>query len=289
MLSTLTMANDANQYKILIGFGPGGTDTFIRSVTADIEKNTDLKFLVFNKPGANGIIALQDYWEKNDPQTLLGVAAGQILIDPIFNPQNYYLDKLKMIGPVFYGPMVLAVAPNSKSKVKTLDDLFDKRIPPQRINIAVTGQVFSLVVNEIARHSHHDIQPILFKGGGEALPALLGGHVDMQIDSLGWFKPKLPSVVFIANTSSKSIDGVPSFQKYMPNFTMYAFYGIAVAKNYDTKKLEQTINKGFAAANNQSTYIGNGFLIDLNPNSDYIERELIPKYNQLSKQYGKQK
>jgi tripartite-type tricarboxylate transporter receptor subunit TctC len=286
LISTSAWSADKDLYKVLIGFGPGGTDSFIRSVTSDVEKQTDLIFLPINRPGANGIIALREYFDKKDNKTLLGVAAGQILVDPIFNTQNYYLDRLKMIGPVFSSPMVLAVAPNYKGKVKTLDDLFDKSIPPQKINIAVTGQIFTLAVNEIARHSHHDIQPIIFKGGGDALPALLGGHVDMQIDSLGWFKPKLPSIIFIANTSSKTIDSVPSFQKYITGFSMYAFYGIGVAKDIDTTQLEKEINKGFIKSNNANFYTQEGYLIDMNTNSDFISREVIPKYNSLLKQYG---
>jgi len=286
MIATSIWASDNNQYKVIIGFGPGGTDSIIRSITNDIEKQTDLRFLPINRPGANGIIALREYWAKKDDKTLLGVAAGQILVDPIFNTQNYYLDRLKMIGPVFSSPMVLAIAPNYKGRVKTIDDLFDKRIPSQKINIAVTGQIFTLAVNEIARHSHHDIQPIIFKGGGDALPALLGGHVDMQIDALGWFKPKLPSVIFIGNTSSKTMDGVPSFQKYIPGFTIYAFYGIGVAKDTDTTQLEKDINRGFIKANKTNSYTQEGYLIDMNENSDFVSREVIPRYNKLLKQYG---
>ena len=269
-------ANDT--VTVTVGYGPGGTDTIIRTITSDAEANSDFKFTVENKAGANGVIALKSYFaQPASSKIALGVSGGQVLFEALVHPENNYIDRLKFIGPVITSPLCVAV--KSNSKFKNLDSLFDKSIPAQRINIAVGGESHEMLVKQLANYSHHDIQAIRFKGGSEQYTALIGEHVDMAVDAYGAMKLKLPTVRILGVAQTNPIDKVPSLTKYAPIPTMVNFFAIAINKDtQDTQELTKTITLGFIKADRMDSYKETGYIVDMNPNSDYVIREVIPTY-----------
>jgi tripartite-type tricarboxylate transporter receptor subunit TctC len=283
LISTTVFATPENDVIVTIGYGAGGTNTIIRTFAADADNVGILKFIPEERPGANGSIALKTYF-NNTPtnKSILGVSGGQVLFEALVHPENNYINRLKFIGPVIASP--LAVAVKADSKFKTLDSLFDKNIPAQRINIAVGGESHEMLVKQIAKYSHHDIQPIRYKGGSDQYTALMGGHVDMEVDAYGALKQKLPTIRVLGIAQSTSIDKVPSLTKYAPIPTMVNFFAIAV--NKDTPNIQditKAITVGFIKADRVDSYKENGYVIDLNPNSDYITREVIPTYKKWLK------
>lgn len=274
-------ANDT--VTVTVGYGAGGTNTIIRTFAADADNAGTLKFILEERPGANGSIALRTYF--NNPPTnksILGISGGQVLFEALVRPENNYIDRLKFIGPVIASPLCVAV--KSDSKFKNLDSLFDKSIPAQRINIAVGGESHEMLVKQLARYSHHDIQAIRFKGGSEQYTALMGGHVDMAIDAYGAMKQKLPTVRILGVAQANPIDKVPSLTKYAPIPTMVNFFAIAINKDtQDTQELTKAITLGFIKADRMDSYKETGYIVDMNPNSDYVIREVIPTYKKWTK------
>jgi len=280
LLSNIAWSNDFTT--VTIGYGPGGTDTLIRTMIHGAEENSNLKFVVENKPGANGSIALKSYFlQPANNKSVLGVSGGQILFEALANPENNYISKLKFVGPVFTSPLAIAV--RDDSKFKTIASLFDKRIPRQRINIAVAGQAHEMLVDQIIKYSHHDIVAVRYKGSNDAYAALLGGQVDMQSDVYGFFKPKT-TVRTIAVAQPFPIDNVSSINKYAPVEPIINFFAIAVNQDVvDTRDLSDALTVGIVK-NNQVDYFKNqGYNIDLNRKSDFVEREVIPTYKKWKK------
>jgi len=267
-----------NEVTVTVGYGPGGTDTIIRILTADAEANTDFKFIVENKPGANGVIALKSFFaQPPSAKIALGISGGQILFEAIVNPENNFIDKLRFVGPVLSSPLAIGVS--SKSKFKSLSALFDKTIPRQRINIAVAGESHNMLVEEIKKYSHHDIQAIRFKGSSEAYTALLGGHVDMQSDAYGFFKQKEQAVRILGVAQADSIDDVPSLHKYAPTANLVNFFSMAVNRDTtDFRNLSDALTVGFVKANRYEYFKNQGYNVDMNRKSDYVERVIVPTY-----------
>lgn len=286
-LAFAAFANDKNTHRVSVGYASGGLDTVVRNITSDVEANTGRRFVVTNKPGANGQIAMREYFEKTNDTDLIAIVGGNIMIEPLLNPENNRLNALKAVGPIFYAPVVLGIAENSKSPVKTLEDLFNKNVPAQKLNIAVAGELYELAVKIIAEHSHHDIQAVRFKGSADGTTALLGGHVDMQIDAFGWFKPRLPAVKMLGVANATAIEGVTSMHKFIPGFTMSNFFGLAIYKNVPSDELAADMRAGFIKANRLEFYNKSGFLIDMNEKSDFVERRVIPDFNRFSKYFKK--
>jgi tripartite-type tricarboxylate transporter receptor subunit TctC len=267
----------ANTITVTIGYGPGGgTDLIVRDLLAEAEKVSDIKFIVENKPGAGGVIALRSYFEEPKPQALLGVSGGQILFEPLANPENNFLNQLKMVGPVLISPLVLVTAP--QSKIQKVKDLFDTSISKQKINISTAGAANEALVNSIKKHSCHDIEIIRYKSSADAYFALISGTVDLQSVDYGFSKSKnLKSIVM---SSKKSIDNVPQLTSYIKNAVIFNFFGIAAAKSYDTTTVERAITAGLTPSKKQ--YFKNeGYTVDTNIRADFISREVLPLYEKM--------
>lgn len=277
LLSVPALASE--KIKVIVGYGPGGTDYVARILTKDAEIVSDTKFLIENKPGANGVIALRSYFQKDENNDLVAVSGGQILYEPIVNPQNNFLQDLKMIGPILKSPLTIVSHP--ESKIKNINFLFDKSVPGQIINVATSGESHQFLIDLISKHSHHDIQGIRHKGTGESFTTLAGGHVDLMIAEYAFFKPRESGIKYIATASSINIDNIPLLEKYVPNAALVNFFGIASKTHQNTKTVEKTLREGFIKSNRKVFFENQGYIIDMNPNSDFVQREVLSSYQNL--------
>lgn len=287
LLSSSVFANQSNEITVTIGYGPGGTNTIIRTFVADASNAGNLKFIVEERPGANGSIALKNYF-SNPPtnKSILGTSGGQVLFEALVRPENNYIPRLKVIGPVLTSPLAIAV--KSDSKFKSASELFDKKIPKQRINIAVGGESHEMLVNQISKYSHHDIQAIRYKGGGDQFTALMGGHVDMVADAYGSLNQRTTQVRILGVTQPNGAGNIPSLSKYAPIPVMHNYFGMTVNREtLDLQELTRDITVGFIRADRVDFYKAQGYNIDMNINNDYIDREVLPAYNKWRKLLNK--
>jgi tripartite-type tricarboxylate transporter receptor subunit TctC len=278
LLSVPALASET--IKVTVGYGAGGgTDYVARILTKDAEIVSGTTFIVENRSGANGVIALRSYFQKNENNHLVAVSGGQILYEPIVNPQNNFLQDLKVIGPVLKSPLIIVSHP--ESKIKNINFLFDKSVPGQVINVATAGESHQFLIDLISKHSHHDIQEIRHKGTGESFITLAGKHVDLMIAELAFFKPREVSVNYIASASSTEIGNIPLLKKYVPEAILINFFGIAAKTHQDTEIIEKNLRDGFVKENRKGFFENQGYIIDMNPNSDFIQREVLPSYQSL--------
>lgn len=271
-LLTFNAFANSDEHKVVIGYSPGGgTDYIVRIMIGDAQKDSNTNFVIENRPGAAGVIAIKYYFENIDKK-ILGVSGGQVFYEALINPENNYLDKLIMIGPVLHSPMALGVASNSK--IKSIDDLFNPKVPKQRINIATAGSANELLVQVIKKYSHHDIVGIRYKSSGDAQAALIGNHVDLQSAEYGFFKTKQISVLGVAG---KSIDGVPSLRRYAKEADIVNFFGLSISKDAKMSDVEKSIRSAFVKNNRKEFFEKLGYVTDMNEHNDYMAREMLPK------------
>lgn len=275
LLTFKAFAND--DYRVIIGYSPGGgTDYITRTLITDAQKETSANFIIENKPGAAGVIALRFYFENTDKK-ILGVSGGQVYYEPFINPENNFLDKLIMLGPVMYSPMALGIAPNSK--IKSIDDLFNPKVPKQKVNIATAGSANEMLVQVIKKYSHHDIVGVRYKSSGDAQMALAGNHVDLQSAEYGFFKTKQIPVLAVAG---KSVDNVPSLRKYVKEADIVNFFGLCISKDVKMPEVEKAVRISFMKNNRKEFFENLGYIIDMNDRNDYLNREMLPKYKYFS-------
>jgi tripartite-type tricarboxylate transporter receptor subunit TctC len=171
--------------QVIVPFPPGGVaDLVARPMAAALEKELKQPVVIVNKTGAGGAVGMQaQAVSKPDGYTLM-VALSSISVmpevDALFDrPQVYKLSDFTPIALLSADPTVLVVS--AKSPWKTVADFVaDAKKRPGEIKYSSSGVYGTMhVAMEMFAHSAGiKLRHIPTGGGGPALNALLGGHVD---------------------------------------------------------------------------------------------------------------
>lgn len=171
--------------QVIVPFPPGGVADLVgRPFVAALEKNLKQPVVIVNKTGAGGAVGMQALAvSKPDGYTLM-VALSSISVmpevDAMFGrPPVYKLSDFAPIALLSADPTVLIVS--SKSPWKTVADFVaDAKKRPNEIKYSSSGVYGTMhVAMEMFAHSAGiKLRHIPTGGGGPALTALLGGHVD---------------------------------------------------------------------------------------------------------------
>ncbi len=171
--------------QVIVPFPPGGVADLVgRPFTAALEKLLKQPVVIVNKTGAGGAVGMQALAaSKPDGYTLM-VALSSISVmpevDTMFGrPPVYKLSDFAPIALLSSDPTVLVVS--AKSPWKTVADFVaDAKKRPNEIKYASSGVYGTMhVAMEMFAHAAGiKLRHIPTGGGGPALNALLGGHVD---------------------------------------------------------------------------------------------------------------
>ena len=170
--------------RIIASVTPGGpADLIARMTAAALQQSTGKTFIVENRAGGGGNVGMGNV-ARSDPDgyTIL-LASTQFSVNvAIFKelPFNAETD--------FVGLSELATSPNafvvqSGSPAKTIKDAVAlARSNPEKFNVSTPALSSSLYIQvEVLKliEKLPKMQTIVFKGGGDAVQAILGGTVDM--------------------------------------------------------------------------------------------------------------
>lgn len=171
--------------QVIVPFPPGGVADLVgRPLAAALEKELKQPVVIVNKTGAGGAVGMQaQAVAKPDGYTLM-VALSSISVMPevdvLFGrPQVYKLSDFAPIALLSADPTVLVVS--SKAPWKTVADFVaDAKKRPGEIKYASSGVygTMHVAMEMFAHEAGIKLRHIPTGGGGPALTALLGGHVE---------------------------------------------------------------------------------------------------------------
>ena len=175
--------------EIVAASGPGGSnDNTARTLERALAstKLVSSTVSVVNKPGGGGSIAYTYVSQRpGDPHYLL-VATSGLLSNHIIGASTLTPADFTPIASLLEDYVVFAVAANSP--LKTGKDLVERmKKDPQSVTVGFANAFGSsrhvaggLFLKALGR-SPRDLKPVVFKGSAEAIPAVLGGHLDLVI------------------------------------------------------------------------------------------------------------
>jgi tripartite-type tricarboxylate transporter receptor subunit TctC len=201
--------------RLIVGFGAGGpTDILARALAEQLSGSLGRKVIVENRTGAAGNIATQAVASAEPDGNTLLIGASPLAVNHSLYPDF----------PVKYGRDLTAVAAlgananvlvvNPSLKVRTLAQFMQHvRERPGAISYATVGVGSSSHLAGVAfdLRAGTSMVPVNYRGVGEAIRDLLGGHVQ------AWFAP-IPAVleqvragqlVAIATTGPERADRLP--------------------------------------------------------------------------------
>jgi tripartite-type tricarboxylate transporter receptor subunit TctC len=172
--------------KIVVAFAPGGTaDLFGRLLASEMSATFRQQFYVENVAGSAGAIGSgQAARARPDGYTLLIGGAGPLLTGPAVNPNVGYdtlrdFTHIAMVAGEGY-----LLASNAASELKTFADA--QRLAARRalsVGSPGAGSLGHLIVEQIKRRAGIQLQHVPFRSAGESMTGVLGGHVDLAIQT----------------------------------------------------------------------------------------------------------
>jgi putative tricarboxylic transport membrane protein len=212
----------AQTLKIMIPANPGGGwDQTGRNLAAAMQSAGLVKSVQFdNKGGAAGTIGLAQCINasKGDPNALM--VGGMVMIGGIHltdSPVN-----LSMVTPVarLTSEYEVVVVP-ANSPIKTMADLVKAfKADPGKVSWGggSAGGTDHILIGLIAKATGADstkINYVPFKGGGEAVAAIVGGHVTAGVSGLGEFSEQIKGgrLRALAISSPQREEGIPTLKE----------------------------------------------------------------------------
>jgi tripartite-type tricarboxylate transporter receptor subunit TctC len=176
--------------ELVVPNAPGGSsDITARIYSEELSKLLKTPITVVNRGGGAGVHGTTYVAKaKKDGYTLLNTASTPIITVPIINKEVTYdpLKDLTILAQFAIVPPVITVR-SDDSRFQTLKDVIEyARKNPGKLKNAVGGHGTEshFVMEILCAKNNVKITTIPYKSGGEAMPQILGGHVDLSTNSL---------------------------------------------------------------------------------------------------------
>jgi len=225
----------AKPVHIIVPFAPGGGSDFIgRFMAQRLTEGTGKQFLVENKPGAGGVLGIeQGIKAAPDGYTLTLIASSYTV-----NPSVYkiHFDPVADITPIIQmsqGPLVVVVRPSLPVN-STKDLIALAKSKPGQVNFASSGQgsVIHLATELFASMAGVKMNHIPYKGTGPALTDTIGGQTDVFFSSTATAVPQVQAgkLRAIAVTTAKRIPALPNVptvaESGVPRYEVVLWHGL---------------------------------------------------------------
>jgi tripartite-type tricarboxylate transporter receptor subunit TctC len=250
MASASAQAWPTRNVKVVVPYAPGGvTDTMAR-ITADrLGKMLGQTFFIETRPGAGGAIGV-DYalHSAHDGYTILFVGSTLFTVLPLAQKVNYRpLEDFVPLSITGTNGMVFIAAKDAP--YSTLHEFIDfARAHPGKITYSSGGPATNnhLPMAWLGGLEHIDMVHVPFRGGQQALQAVLAKNVDVHFgNSSDLIQPVKNGDVKALAVSTRQrmpqLPDVPTVAETIPGFEYVAWNGYAVPGNFSPEAAKRLV------------------------------------------------
>jgi putative tricarboxylic transport membrane protein len=247
--------------KMMIPANPGGGwDQTGRNLAAAMQSEKLVSSVQFdNKGGAGGTIGLAQFVNsaKGDPNAIM--IGGMVMVGAIYldnSPVN-----LSMVTPVarLTGEYEVIVVP-ANSPHKTMSDLIKVfKANPGGVSWGggSAGGTDHILVGMVAKAAGVDpakINYVPYKGGGEAVAAIVGGHVTAGVSGVGEFAEQIKGgrMRALAVSSPSRMDGIATLKEQGLDVDLANWRGVFGAPGITTQHRDALVKLVKAATDSAS-------------------------------------
>ena len=220
-LAVVLPAAAVDSVKMMIPANPGGGwDTTGRELGKAMTSSGAVKNIQYdNKGGAAGAIGLAQFVNsaKGDPNALM--MGGMVMVGGLIqNKSAVTIDQVTPVARLTSEYEVIVVPANGPKNLKELLDKFKANPGSVSWGGGSAGGTDHILAGLIAKAVGVDaakVNYVPFKGGGEAVSAIIGGHVTAGVSGYSEFSQHIKSgkMRALAVSSAKAMEGIPSLKE----------------------------------------------------------------------------
>ena len=181
--------------RIIVPFGAGGpADVVARVLGNALQENFKQPFVIENRPGAGAAIGTQDAaTSAPDGYTLLMMSNTQTANESLMPQRKYKLMRdLVAVASINVADLVIVVHPSVPAR--TLQEFIAlAKSQPGKLNYASSGQgtPYHMAGELFKTMAGVDLVHVPYRNSGEARNGVIGGQVQMMIDSVTTMAPNV--------------------------------------------------------------------------------------------------
>jgi tripartite-type tricarboxylate transporter receptor subunit TctC len=232
-------AYPARPVRVVVGYPAGGVaDIYARLVSQWLTDHLGQSFIIENRPGASGTIAVEAVSRAQpDGYTLLLSAVNDVYNEFIYPNLTFnYSRDIAPIAEIAVSACIMLVRPSFPA-VSISEFIAYAKANPGKVNYAssgigstqhVAGELFKILAGI-------DMVHVPYRGGAPALADLLAGQVQIMFEFMTTSLPHVRSGALRAlgvtsATRSPTLPDVPSIGEFLPSFEATAWFGIAAPR-----------------------------------------------------------
>jgi len=223
--------------RYIIAFAPGGESDIVARFQQGVwRKKFSQELVIESKPGAGGALAWSQLNQfPGDGYTIMGTNLPHIVLQPLEGNVQYKTEDITNVNFFNYTPDGIVV--RNESPFKTYQDLVAAaKAKPGGLNFAGSG-------SNSANHAAHarlnrdagiKTTYVAFKGTGDLVSSLLGGHVDgaMSYSSLALAQKGKTRLLAIATPQRLSyFPDTPTFRELGIDWVDGAYRGVGMPRS----------------------------------------------------------
>lgn len=275
-LAACSQAESASEFpikpvRIFVPYGAGGVgDLTMRVLAQKLGENVNQRFIIENRPGAGGTIAMRSVLDApRDGYAIGELGNGQAIATTLFTHLPY--DILKDFAQVSIAasfPLLIAVS--GSSSYHSLKDVVDAaKKNPGKLNLGAVlpGSTQNLSAHLFKQTTGADFTIIPYKTTPDLVTALLRGDVDVGFDYYAGFQgnladAKLRIIATSGDTRDPLLKDVPTVvESGYPTYVVTSYNGAVVRAGTPPEiinYLNTEITRALAAPDVQERYRGLG-------------------------------
>lgn len=235
----------------------GGTDAVARALASAAEKELGQPVVVVNKTGGSGAVGMTEGAHAKADGYTVTMITREIVSLPLMGLAQIKADDFDLLANINQDPALVMVKPDSK--YQTINDLIeDAKARPGAIKFASTAKPnFYILAIEIDQDV--EFNQIPYNGAAEAIPAVLGGHVDFTItnpgEAIAQIKAgQLRPLAIMSDARIDALPDVPTMKEEGFDLVSGTWRGLAVPKG-TPQEAKDKLTAAFEAATKDPQFV----------------------------------
>jgi len=203
---------------LICPFGAGGTvDQYMRAVGPKLAEIIGQQVIIDNKPGAGGALASGLAARAKPDGYTLAMTSGSTFRAPWLQPQIGFSPLTDFTYIIGMTSLEFCAVVRADSPYRTFADFMEdaKRHPGTQYAAGDPTTLAPVVLRAKEKELGVKLEHVPYKSGSDMAPALLGGHVNIVIDSVGTYVPfiragKMRLLAALGNVRFKAWPDVPT-------------------------------------------------------------------------------